>query len=55
MISANALGCKICFLSEQRTELYKWYREGVAQLKNRFGAKNGLQSRALLDLGKRGA
>lgn len=50
-----ALGCTVHFLSEQRTELYRKYRSGVAQLKNVLDAKNGLQRRALPGLGRCGA
>ncbi len=44
-----SLECKIHFLSEQRTEPYIGYGEGVAQAKNGFGAKSTLQSQALLE------
>ncbi len=50
-----ALERKISFLGEQRTEPYTGYGEGVAQVKNGFGAKSTLQSRALLDLERYGA
>lgn len=58
VITTNTLERKTYFPCEQRTELYKLYkryREGVAQLENRFGAKNGLRSQALLGLKRRGA
>jgi len=50
-----ALECPVYFLSEQRTELYKKYCSGVAQLKNVLGAKSALASRALPDLLRCGA
>ena len=50
-----ALERKIRFLSEQRTEPYTRYGEGVAQMKNGFGAKSTWQSRALLEFERCGA
>jgi len=45
--TTSALECTAHFLSEQQTELYRWYCSGVAQLKNVLGAKNGLQGQTL--------
>jgi hypothetical protein len=50
----NTLEYKIHFLSEKRTETYKWYVEGASQMKSGFGAKSGLQDQAWLGLGRRG-
>ena len=47
MTRTFALECTVHFLNEQRTELYKRYSSGVAQLKNVLGAKNTFQSQAL--------
>jgi len=53
--TTSALECPVHFLSEQRTELYKWYCSGVAQLKNVLGAKKSLESWALPSLERTGA
>lgn len=45
---------EIRFLSEQRTEPYIRYGEGVAQIKNGFGAKSALQGRTCFDLERYG-
>ncbi|HSX27214.1 MAG TPA: hypothetical protein VLG25_00345 [Patescibacteria group bacterium] len=50
-----ALVHSVHFLSEERTELYKEYCEGVPRLKNVLGAKNVLQSWALPSLERRDA
>lgn len=50
-----ALEHTVHFISEQRTEQYKRYRSGVAQLKNVLGAKNDLQDQTCFGLGRRGA
>jgi hypothetical protein len=44
------LECLVHFIDEQRTELYKSYCSGVAQVKNVLGAKNTFTRQALLDL-----
>jgi hypothetical protein len=49
LLMGYSLERKNHFLSEQRTEPYKGYGEGVAQVKNGFGAKSTLQSQALLE------
>ena len=50
-----AIECTVHFLREQRTELYKQYCSGVAQIKNVLGVKNTLQSWAFLNLERCGA
>lgn len=37
---AFGLECKSCFLAEERTEAYKWYADGVPEVKNKFGTKS---------------
>ncbi len=50
-----ALECPVHFLSEQRSELYRRYCSGVAQLKNVLGAKNSFQGRTCFGLERCGA
>lgn len=66
--TAYALEHPVHFLGEKRTERYKWYSEGVSQLKNGnhpikqvlwgprvLGAKNSSQRQAVPGLGRCGA
>lgn len=55
MTGAFALECSGLFLSEYRTELYKWYCSGETQAKNVLSAKNAWQGRALLGFERHGA
>jgi hypothetical protein len=50
-----ALECPVHFLGEYRTEPYKRYSSGETESKNVLGAKNSLQSWALLNLERNGA
>jgi len=45
-----SLECPVHFLNEQRTEAYKWYVLGVAQLKNVLGAKGFTQDQTCFGL-----